>query len=207
MTTEPGDRPRCLVVDDRPLVRLGLRNLLADRYAVEEVSDCDGANELIGQLGEPDVVVVPVTPTSGYDDGPSVRELLTMRPGLTTVAIGDPPTPSTIRRARRDGALGVVSESSSAEEVLRAVDAAAEGSDHTDPALKRSGAKSTPTLTPRQREILQLLADGHSTEAAAQRLGLSPETVKTHTKHILARLAARDRTHAVAMAMRQGLID
>ena len=58
-------------------------------------------------------------------------------------------------------------------------------------------------LTRRQREILQLLANGESTTVAARELGLSEETVKTHTKNILARLGARNRTHAVAIALRE----
>ena len=62
-------------------------------------------------------------------------------------------------------------------------------------------------LTRRQREILQLLADGESTTVAARELGLSEETVKTHTKNVLARLGARNRTHAVAIALRESLIE
>ena len=62
-------------------------------------------------------------------------------------------------------------------------------------------------MTPRQREILQLFADGHATDEVARRLGLSAETVRTHAKASLPRLGARDRPHAVAIALRSGLID
>ena len=62
-------------------------------------------------------------------------------------------------------------------------------------------------LTRRQREILQLLADGESTTVAARELDLSEETVKTHMKNTLARLGAKNRTHAVAIALRESLID
>ncbi|HWO47547.1 MAG TPA: LuxR C-terminal-related transcriptional regulator, partial [Solirubrobacterales bacterium] len=62
-------------------------------------------------------------------------------------------------------------------------------------------------LTRRQRQILQLLANGESTTVAARELDLSEETVKTHTKHVLVRLGARNRTHAVAIAVRECLID
>ncbi len=77
-------------------------------------------------------------------------------------------------------------------------------------ALRRPGRAaegSRGKLTRRQREILQLLADGGSTTVAARDLGLSEETVKTHTKNMLARLGARNRTHAVAIALRECLID
>ena len=72
------------------------------------------------------------------------------------------------------------------------------------PCRRRAAAAS---LTHRQREILQMLADGGSTTHAARELDLSEETVKTHTKHILARLNARNRTHAVAIALRSSLIE
>ena len=75
-----------------------------------------------------------------------------------------------------------------------------------DPDVDRRGGASR-TLTPRQREILQLFADGHSTDEAAKRLGLSTETVRTHAKASLARLEARDRSHAIAIALRGSLIE
>jgi DNA-binding NarL/FixJ family response regulator len=62
-------------------------------------------------------------------------------------------------------------------------------------------------VTPRQRQILQMFADGHSTDEAAKRLGLSAETVRTHAKATLPRLGARDRAHAIAIALRSSLID
>ena len=70
-----------------------------------------------------------------------------------------------------------------------------------------SGDRERPPVTPRQRQILQMFADGHSTEEAAKRLGLSAETVRTHAKATLPRLGARDRAHAVAIAIRSSLID
>ncbi len=74
-----------------------------------------------------------------------------------------------------------------------------------DPSVPPKGTSGK--LTRRQRQILQLLADGGSTTVAARELDVSEETVKTHTKHVLARLGARNRTHAVAIALRESLID
>ena len=90
-----------------------------------------------------------------------------------------------------------------AGELERAVDAAADSNRFVDPA---ANGKRSP-LTRRQREVLQLLADGVSTDGVAHRLGLSAETVRTHTKATIRRLEARDRAHAVAIALRSGLID
>jgi DNA-binding CsgD family transcriptional regulator len=85
------------------------------------------------------------------------------------------------------------------------VDAAIESGSFIDPAAHTNSDR--PALTKRQRETLQLLADGNSTEDVARRLHLSAETVRTHTKATLARLGARDRAHAVAIALRSGQID
>jgi DNA-binding NarL/FixJ family response regulator len=87
----------------------------------------------------------------------------------------------------------------------RAVDAALAHERFVDPAVPPKGSRGK--LTRRQREILQLVADGGSTVLAARELGLSEETVKTHTKNAVARLGARNRTHAVAMALRESLIE
>jgi DNA-binding CsgD family transcriptional regulator len=86
------------------------------------------------------------------------------------------------------------------------VDAAADSERFVDPAAGER-QRGHPGLTRRQRQILQLYADGQSTARVAKRLGLSAETIRTHTKGIFARLSARDRGHAVAIAMRLGLIE
>jgi DNA-binding NarL/FixJ family response regulator len=85
------------------------------------------------------------------------------------------------------------------------VQAALDQERFVDPAVPPRGSRGK--LTRRQREIFQLLANGESTTVAARELGLSEETVKTHTKHALARLGAKNRTHAVAIALRESLID
>ena len=92
---------------------------------------------------------------------------------------------------------------------MRAIRAACSGEFYVDPALSSTIVleEGDRTLTARQREILQMLADGMQTEAVAQRLGLSTETVRTHTKRILAKLEASTRTQAVAIGIRHGLIE
>ncbi len=75
-----------------------------------------------------------------------------------------------------------------------------------DPDVEAGGGER-PRVTPRQRQILQMFANGLSTADAAKRLGLSTETVRTHAKASLSRLGARDRAHAVAIALRSSLID
>jgi two-component system, NarL family, response regulator len=200
---------RCLVIDLHPTVRLGVRGLLEDRYEVEEAQGGGDALELLTSLSEFDVAIVelaPGTPQDGHGPTglPAIRALRKARPGLGIVAHGRRPEHQAARQALDAGATAYVAKCSPADSLARAVDAAADAEPFVDPAAKPNGGGG---ITRRQREILQLYADGLSTAATAGRLGLSTETVRTHTKALLARLEARDRTHAVAIGLRNSLIE
>lgn len=182
--------------------------MLAHRYEVEEADNGSDALELITSVDDFDVVVVEIA--NGSSNGnellglPAIKALRKARPGLGIVAHAKRAERHAATEAIEAGATAFVAKSSPTKELRRAVDAAAESERFVDPAARRTRGR---ILTPRQREILQLYANGLSTEEAAQRLGLSTETVRTHTKALLARLEARDRTHAVAIGMRRALID
>jgi DNA-binding NarL/FixJ family response regulator len=93
---------------------------------------------------------------------------------------------------------------------VRAIEKVADGEGYVDPALMPaffSGKDKEEMLTSREREILQLLADGMSNADVAGKLFISQETVKSHVRHILAKLEADTRTHAVAIALREAIID
>ena len=114
-----------------------------------------------------------------------------------------------LAEALKAGVKGYVRKDSPPEDLVRAIRAARDGNFYVDPALSSTIVleEGDRTLTVRQREILQMLADGMQTEAVARKLGLSTETVRTHTKRILAKLHADTRTQAVAIAIRNGLIE
>jgi DNA-binding NarL/FixJ family response regulator len=202
---------RCLVIDAHPTVRLGVREVLAERYEVEEAQDGSGALELLMAVGDFDVAIVDLSRTKGEngDDDlagtAAIRALRKVQPGLGIVAHGPQTARHAATEAIRAGATAYVVKSSPLEALSQAVDAAADSERFVDPATDRP--RGRPYLTRRQRQILQLYADGQSTARVAKRLGLSPETVRTHTKATLSRLGARDRTHAVAIALRSGLIE
>jgi DNA-binding NarL/FixJ family response regulator len=202
------DSRRCIVIDGQPIVRFGIRGLLADRYEIEEVPDGEGALQLLTDVGDFDVAVVDMA--GGADGGLSgpatIRALHKAQPGLGIVAHARGAERHVVAEALEAGAIAYVCKSSPAGELNRAVDAAAESERFVDPAV-RTGSGRRATLTRRQRQILQLYADGCSTEESAKRLGLSLETVRTHTKAILGRLGAHDRAHAVAIALRGSLIE
>jgi DNA-binding NarL/FixJ family response regulator len=205
------DDRRCLVIDPQPTVRLGVRNALCDRYEIEEAETGAVALELVAAIGNFDVVIVDLCRSNGSSSGENmsgtaaIRALRKAQPTLGIVAHGSHPEHHAATEAIRAGATAYVVKSSPVEELGKAVDAAADAERFVDPAA--GSTRVRPTLTRRQREILQLYADGQSTARAAKRLGLSAETVRTHTKGVLARLKARDRAHAVAIALRCSLIE
>jgi DNA-binding NarL/FixJ family response regulator len=203
-------RPRCLVVDDHPVVRMGVRRLLADDFEVEDATSHEEAVELVRDVGNFDVAIVDMrSPVNGGSRGLSGRDAIgaihRTEPSLGIVAYGDRAERHLVTDAIQAGASAYVARGASAEHLKEAVHAALEDKDFVDPAVPPKGSRGR--LTRRQREILQMLADGRSTTRAARELELSEETVKTHTKHILARLNARNRTHAVAIALRESLIE
>lgn len=135
----------------------------------------------------------------------AIRMLHRSSPALGIVAHGELPERHLSTAAMQAGACAYVARTAGPEQLRRAVDAAIAQESFVDPAVPPKGSRGK--LTRRQRQILQLLANGESTTVAARELDLSEETVKTHTKHALARLGAKNRTHAVAIAVRECLID
>jgi len=198
------------VIDGHPLVRLGVRNALSDGFEVEEMETRAGAVELVRDIGSFDVAIVDMRRwedggTTALDGNDAIRALRKAKPGLGIVAHGERPERHLANSAMQAGASAYLARTAAADLLMRAVRAALAQESFVDPAVPPPGSRGK--LTRRQREILQLLANGESTTVAARELGLSEETVKTHTKNALARLGARNRTHAVAIALREALVE
>jgi DNA-binding NarL/FixJ family response regulator len=186
-----------------------VREVLEDEFEIQEVSSRAEAIELVRDIGSFDVAIVDMrtwsdgaAPVAGTD---AIRALLKSEPGIGIVAHGERAERHLASAAIQAGASAYVARTAGTDELRRAVRAALEQERFVDPAVPPRGSRGK--LTRRQREIFQLLANGESTTVAARALGLSEETVKTHTKHALARLGAKNRTHAVAIALRESLID
>jgi two-component system NarL family response regulator len=186
-----------------------VRRLLADECEVEDVPTHEEALELVRDVGDFDVAIVDVRPLlngSGELGGQeTIRALNKAEPSLGIVAHGGQPERHLATAALQAGASAYVTGRADTEHLRTAVKAALDNRTFLDPAVPPRGSRGK--LTRRQRQILQLLADGGSTTVAASDLDLSEETVKTHTKNILARLGARNRVHAVAIALRESLIE
>jgi DNA-binding NarL/FixJ family response regulator len=200
---------RCLIIDDHPVVRQGIRALLEREIDSVVVTDAATPAAAFGaaHADSPDVVIVDPR-GAGIEVGSLVADLNRELGSAIVVFTGNGGA-RLLSESLKAGVKGYVRKDSPPEDLVRAIRAAQSGEFYVDPALSSTIVleEGDRTLTARQREILQMLADGMQTEAVAKRLGLSTETVRTHTKRILAKLHADTRTQAVAIAIRNGLIE
>jgi DNA-binding NarL/FixJ family response regulator len=200
---------RCLIIDDHPVVRQGIRALLEREIDSVEVTDAPTPAAAFGADNDESPHVVIVDPRGAGGEVGSLVADLNRELGSAIVVFTSNGGARLLSEALKAGVKGYVRKDSPPEDLVRAIRAARSGDFYVDPALSSTIVleEGDRTLTARQREILQMLADGMQTEAVARRLGLSTETVRTHTKRILAKLHADTRTQAVAIAIRNGLIE
>ncbi len=205
------DEITCLIVDDHEVVREGLRLSLSRAphiRVIGEAGDGETAVALVARR-KPDVVIMDVR-MPGMDGLEATREIMQQTPQTAVLIFTAFSERSLLARGLESGAKGYILKEAPHETLLRAIERIAKGEGYVDPALMPaflSGKDSTDMLTPREREILQLLADGMSNADVASKLFISQETVKSHVRHILNKLEADTRTQAVAIALRESIID
>jgi len=197
-----------VIIDEHPVVRQGVEALLEDTWpgaVVASVRDLEAALEA-GADAQPDIVVVDPW-KAGADVGELVKRL-SNELGAPIVVLTADGGARLLSEALKAGVRGYVRKSSPSRDLIRAIEAVRAGEFYVDPSLSSTLVleEGDRTLSARQRQILQMLADGMQTDAVAKELGLSTETVRTHTKRILAKLEASTRTQAVAIGIRYGLI-
>jgi DNA-binding NarL/FixJ family response regulator len=201
----------CLIVDDHEVVREGLRLSLSRAPHIRVVGEAaDGKAAIdLAERRKPNVVIMDVR-MPGLDGLDATKELVAKEPNSAVLIFTAYSERSLLARGLESGAKGYILKEAPHETLVRAIEKVANGDSFIDPALMPaflSGKDREDMLTAREREILQLLADGMSNADAAQRLFISQETVKSHVRHILAKLEADTRTHAVAIALRDAIID
>jgi DNA-binding NarL/FixJ family response regulator len=206
-------RTRCLSVDDHSVVRQGLDILFGNIDDLELVGTVASGEEAIEAVRElkPQVVLVDVR-LPGIDGVSVVKRIHQEAPSVQFVVFSGYGDKRLLSDAIAAGARGYVMKGSPPEDLLRAIRTVAQGKAFVDPSLSPAllmtdGGPAEQPLSEREREILQLLAEGYHTEEVARRIGLSVETVKSDTKRVIAKLQADTRTHAVAIALRQAMIE
>ncbi|GGP39520.1 response regulator [Streptomyces sp. L500] len=203
-----------LLVDDHPVVRRGLRAMvddLPDVTAVGEAADGAEALRLLDEGVRPDVVLMDLQMGTGMHGVEATRRI-TARPRPPAVLILTTySTDADILAAVEAGATGYLLKDAPPEEVAAAVHAAARGETVLAPPvaarlLGRVRAGGRPALSPRETEILGLVAEGLANRQISKRLFISEATVKTHLVHIYDKLGVDSRTAAVAAGLAAGLI-
>jgi DNA-binding NarL/FixJ family response regulator len=204
---------RLLVADDHPVVRDGLRGMLAGQPDLEVVGEAaDGAEAvaLVPRL-RPDVVLMDLR-MPGMDGVEAIRRLRTSRPDVRVMVLTTFDTDTDVVRAIEAGATGYLLKDTPREELVRAIRAAARGEAVLAPAVatKLLGQMRAPApagaLSARELEVLELIARGATNREVGAKLFISEATVKTHLLHVFDKLGVSDRTAAVATAIEQGLL-
>ena len=204
------------MADDHPVYRDGLTRSIRERPDLELAGEAASGTEALEGIrsARPDVAILDVRMPGleGTEVLNAIQrdELVTRVVFLSANVEGD-----VVYRAIAMGAGAYLSKESDRTEIFEAVTRVARGETYVPPDLHTGLAaqirlrerEARPALTPREREILLLTADGHSAPAIAGRLHLSPATVKTHLQSLYEKLGVSDRAAAVAAAMRQGLLE
>jgi DNA-binding NarL/FixJ family response regulator len=206
------ERIRVLVVDDHPVVRTGVHGMLATQHrfdVVGEAADGEEAVRKVGALG-PDVVLMDLR-MPVLDGVEATKRIRALHNDVQVVVLTTFDTDDDIVRAVEAGAVGYLLKDCPREELFRGVEAAARGESHLAPAvvsrlMERTRAPQGEPLSPRELEVLGLVAEGMPNKAIARALSISESTVKTHLGHIFTRLGVDDRTAAVTVGLNRGII-
>jgi two-component system, NarL family, response regulator DegU len=209
---------RLMLVDDHQMLRQGLRRSLEEEgfYVVGEASDGDEAVRLV-PAAKPDVILMDVS-MPDMDGIEATRRILQTDPDKRVVMLTMHADKDLIDAAIKAGAVGYLTKDCSTDEVIEAVRMAANGETALSPQLaktmlsevrkidEKAAREEDRLVTKREEEVLQLIADGCSTPEVAQKLYISQKTVKNHLASIYEKLNARDRTQAVLLAVRMGIV-
>ena len=210
-------RVRILIADDHKIVREGLRNLLQNEKDVEVVAEASDGNAAVRKAFElrPDVVIMDVA-MSGLNGVEATRKI-TEQSNIKVVALSMHSDKRFITAMLKAGASAYLLKDCAFEELVSAIRAVAAGQTYLSPRiagiitkefvhhLKEEDTSAFAVLTPREREVLQLLAEGWSTKRIAAHLNLSTKTIETHRSNIMNKLNIYTLPELTKYALREGL--
>jgi DNA-binding NarL/FixJ family response regulator len=207
---------RVLIVDDHPVTRDGLRSALSTSDEVDIVGEASSGEEAIDAVEKlkPEVVFMDVR-MPGMGGIEATRIIREENPDTRVILFTVDESRSAISDAIQAGVSGYLLKDVSAQELVNAARLALEGKAVIHPSLTRAfieevqlvDRRPEAPLSKREAEILQMVAYGSTTKEVAHDLGISPHTVKTHLERIFEKLGANDRAQAVAIAIRQGIVE
>jgi len=209
---------RLLLADDHVLIRASLRSLLEDFSGIEVVAEAADGREAVQMVErhQPDVVLMDIS-MAGLNGLEATRQIRKEHSQVQVVVLSMHADERHVLQALRAGAGGYVLKEAAPRELELAIEAVARGKLFLSPAISRQvidvflgqmSGKADPLdqLTPRQREILQLIAEGHSSKQIAHRLDASVKTIESHRASLMERLDIHDIAGLVRYAIRQGLV-
>jgi DNA-binding NarL/FixJ family response regulator len=200
-----------VLVDDHQALREGLSAMLsAHGFSVLGQAGTAASGEDLVKHTSPDLALLDIRLPD--EDGIALtRKLLQHQPGLRIVLYTGDADAELLYDGLDSGARGYVLKAGATEELVDAIRRVADGLTYVDPRLDRillspRATERVPALSPREREIMHLMAEGLTAEAIATRLVVSVETVRTHVRNVIRKLQARNRVHAIAIALERGEI-
>jgi DNA-binding NarL/FixJ family response regulator len=204
------DRIRILIVDDHPLLREGIVSLVekqADMLIVAEASNGKEAVQLFRQH-IPDITLMDLR-LPGMDGIDAMTSIVAQFPDAKVIVLTTFSGDTQILRALKAGARGYLLKELMRKELLDAIRTVQAGRKRIPPEIAAQIAEhaSDTTLTRREIEVLQLVACGNPNKLVADKLSVTEDTIKMHVKSILSKLGASDRTHAVTIAVKRGIME
>ncbi|MFP2931062.1 response regulator [Pyxidicoccus sp. 3LG] len=208
--SSPGSAIRILVVDDHPLLREGLSGMIAGQADMSLVAEAENGDQAVRAFRQhqPDITLMDVQMPGmgGIEAITAIRaEFPTAKVIVLTTYRGD----AQALRAIKAGASGYLLKSMLRKDLVETIRSVHAGRRRisADIASEMAEHVADDELTARERDVLGHVAAGNANKEVAVRMGISEETVKTHMKNVLTKLGAKDRTHAVVVALKRGIID